>query len=74
MSAIPGYLEISEAALRLHKSYPQVAKYVRDGDLPCVKVGSTKLIPENAVDKFKPRPVGNPDFQKQKKTRRKKSA
>jgi len=71
MSAIPGYLQLDEVARRLGKSYPQAAKYVRDGDLPHIKVGASKLVPASALDDFHPRPPGNPEFQRKKKPKKK---
>lgn len=71
MSAIPGYVEIREIAKRFRVHYSQAAKYVQHGHLPHILVGNVKLVPIEAVDKFTPRPVGNPDFQKKPKGRKK---
>lgn len=66
MSAIPGYLTMQEAAERLGIVHSGVARYVRQGKLPCAKVGQQKLIPERAVAEFEPRPVGRPARQPEK--------
>lgn len=60
VSAIPGYLTMTEVAERLGIVHSGVARYVRIGKLPSVVVGQQKLIPEQALDKFRPRPVGRP--------------
>lgn len=60
MSPIKGYLDLAEVAERLKKSYPQVAKYVRDGLLPHKKFGPIKLVPASAVKDFQPPAIGRP--------------
>lgn len=70
MSAIPGYVEIKEIASRFHVHYSQAAKYVQHGHLPHILVGNTKLIPIEAVEKFTPPPVGNPNFLRKKRGRK----
>jgi len=74
MSAIPGYVEISEIAARFHVHYSQAAKYVQKGLLPFIQVGNSKLVPAVAVDKFTPPPRGNPNFVKKDKPKRRKRA
>lgn len=60
MSPIKGFLDLAEVASRLGKSYPQVAKYVRDGLLPFRQFGPMKLVPTSALKGFKPPAMGRP--------------
>lgn len=60
MSQIPGYLTMSEVAERLGIVHSGVARYVRLGKLPSVAIGQQKLIPESALERFQPQPVGRP--------------
>ena len=60
VSAIPNYMTLYEVAERLGICYSLVARYVRDGRIKSVTVGNTKLVTEDSLDDFKPRPVGRP--------------
>lgn len=62
MASIPGYYTIYEAADVIGVSHSQVARYIRNGDLPAQTVGNTRLIEQEAVHKFQRKPVGNPQF------------
>jgi hypothetical protein len=73
MSAIPGYLNLNELAIRLGVCYSQAARYVQHGALPSVAVGNSKLIPVSALDDFEKKPRGNPAFRKKTSKRKKAS-
>ena len=60
MSQIPGFLTMHEAAERLGIVHSGVARYVRLGKLSAVTVGQQKLIPEQALEQFHPKPAGRP--------------
>jgi excisionase family DNA binding protein len=66
VSAIPGYLTMREAAQRLQVSYAQCARYVENGLLNSVTIGSQKLVFASSIEGFKRPPRGNPDFRKRK--------
>jgi hypothetical protein len=55
-----GLRAMGAEAERLGIVHSGVARYVRIGRLPAVEFGQQKLIPETAVEAFKPRPVGRP--------------
>jgi excisionase family DNA binding protein len=71
MSILPGFLELHEVAKRLHVSHSMAARYVRDGRIKSVEVGNVKLVPKNALEGFKKKPRGNPNFTKKKPTGKK---
>jgi len=70
MSTIEGYVTTTEAAETLGVHVSQVSRYCSDGQLEAVKFGGIWLIKKTSLKKFKPRPVGNPQFQPKSKARR----
>lgn len=64
MSAIPGYVTATEAAVIIGVDRSQVCRYCKDGTLEAKKVGNYWMIKESAVKKFKRPPMGNPQLLK----------
>jgi len=68
MSNIPGYLTAQEVADLLKVDRSQVSRYCTEKDeehrLPSIWVGNARMIKASDLRKFKPRPKGNPNFQK----------
>lgn len=62
MSAIPGFCTVEEASGRINKSQSSVLRYIRTGRLPAITVGKSWLIHEDAIAKFVPPPIGNPNL------------
>jgi len=60
VSAIAGFLTIHEVAAMYGVSHSLVARYVREGRLAAVTVGTQKLIPESSAKSFQRREVGRP--------------
>ena len=56
---LEGFITPKEAALILHKTSDYIRKLCANGELPgAYKFGSAWLIPQSAVDNFKPKPRG----------------
>jgi excisionase family DNA binding protein len=73
-SNFPGLKTADEAADILGIDASLVRRYCRDGDLKGQQlVGRIWLIPVEEIDRFSKvqRPVGNPEFRKKNKSRRK---
>jgi len=68
MSIIPGYLTAEEAAKVIGVDRSQITRYCKDPDpkyrLAGIKLGNQWLIKPADAKNFKPRPRGNPTFQK----------
>jgi excisionase family DNA binding protein len=62
IKGIPGYVDVYEAASIIGVSYAQCCRYIQDGLLTVVQVGSQRLIRRKDAEKFKRPPVGNPAF------------
>jgi excisionase family DNA binding protein len=60
VSAIAGFLTIHEVAAMYGVSHSLVARYVREGRISAVTIGTQKLIPEAAARSFERREVGRP--------------
>jgi excisionase family DNA binding protein len=69
-SAIPGYYTVSEAAAFLGKTRSAVYVYIAKGTLKAVRIGQQFMLYQDAVDKYRPAPRGNPNFLKRKRKRR----
>lgn len=67
VATIPGYYTIYEAAEVIGVTHSQVARYIRNGELPASVVGNAKLLEQEVVHKFRRKPVGNPQFRKHAK-------
>jgi len=73
VSAIPGFLTLAETATLIGVSHAQVTRYIHNDLLKAVAIGNQYLVREEDAESFERPPRGNPDFQRQKR-RKKKSA
>lgn len=69
MAAPPGLLNVFEVAARLEVSVASVYRYIEKGQLQVVAEGCQKFIEEAELEKFQPRPRGNPNFSKPRRKR-----
>jgi len=54
VAAIPGYLTTAEAAARLGVTAGRIRQLIRSGAIEASKFGDNWLIPEQALEQFKP--------------------
>lgn len=55
---VPGHISVKEAAKILGISVKSIYRFVDEGRMPALRMGNSILVPMEAVEQFKPSPLG----------------